>query len=46
MLMCEGSSVALELDEVIWNIKQVQKPAGVSLWSGKQNMKWVICKEG
>lgn len=33
MLMCEGSSTALRLDEVIWNIKQVQKAAGVSLWS-------------
>lgn len=35
--MCEGSSTA-QLDEVIWNTKQVQKAAGVSLCSGKQNM--------
>lgn len=45
MFMCEDFSAALELNEGIYNIKQVQKAAGVSLWSCEQNM-WVICKEG
>lgn len=38
MLMCADFSAALESDEVICNIKQVQKAAGVSLWSGEQNI--------
>jgi len=44
--MCEDFSAALEADEVIWNIKRVQKAAGISLRSGEQNITRVICKEG
>lgn len=38
MLMCEDFSAALKSGEVIWNIKQVLKAVGVSLWSGQQNV--------